>query len=120
MKYKRTRQELKVRHTKKLNKRDLYNLDLYLARIIADGVRQFKKANTHSLPNYLLDNNKTDEQTMDEWHKILDDIIWTFNEIANNYNSCTMMPNSKEREAYFQRIANGKQLFIAAFDDLWD
>lgn len=140
MKYKRIRQITKAKKAKKLKNVQLWNLDATLARIIASGVYQFMKMERHTIPNCLTSDNKIDceqeEELCKQWDAVLNEIVWTFSEIADNYPNSPIdawLDSHKETadkqipeeifenmKVYKERIANGKQLFVKAFDDLWD
>ena len=140
MKYKRIRQITKAKKAKKLKNVQLWNLDTTLARIIASGVYQFARMERYGIPNCLIDGNKIDckqeKELCKQWDAILNEIVWTFSEIADDYPNSPIdawLNSHKETadkripkevfesvKAYKGRIANGKQLFVKAFDDLWD
>ena len=140
MKYKRIRQITKAKKAKKLKNVQLWNLDITLARIIASGVYQFTKMERYGIPSCLIDDNKIDckqeKELCKQWDAMLNEIVWTFSEIADYYPNNPIdiwLKSHKETadkqipeevfesmETYKERIANGKQLFVKAFDDLWD
>jgi len=69
-------------------KRDTWNFDNYLSKVIKDGLRYLKKT-MHGYPS-----NLTEKQ----WNKVLDNIIWTF-DIANKISEGDIIYlNCKEEE----------------------
>jgi len=56
------------------------------------------------------------------WAWLMDELIWTFNEIANEHpNEPDWKTSSlEEREAYDKRISNGTRLFGRYYQSLWD
>jgi hypothetical protein len=73
--------------------------------------------------------------TFDEWNNILDEIIWSFKyiycvkdyggkfekkwikDIEFDYDN--MIYNKIDRDIKWERVLNGRKLFIQYFDDLW-
>ena len=114
------------------DKHELWNLDEYLALHISEAIKEFKNVNVNSYPGKL--------ENIEEWHNILDEIIYSFREIANDYphnpreidfNQYLKCGNNwqdykevkavkEDKEMYFTKIKDGKQKFIDFFGCLWD
>lgn len=86
-----------------------YNLDVFFADIISRNVSAFRKR-IHTHPC---------ELEKEEWHEILDKIVWTFEQTKQDYPIDWSRPK-KEAEEYWDKIREGRQLFIDYFDHLWD
>lgn len=87
-----------------------YNLDIFLADIISRNVSAFRKR-IHTHPC---------ELEKEEWDKILDKIVWAFEQTKQNYPLDTWGSSKREIEEYWAKIQEGRQLFIDYFDYFWD
>jgi hypothetical protein len=110
----------------------LWDLDFYLSNEIYRSVQQFKDMDRYGCPGQFMDR--------EEWDKVLDEIIYAFKEINNDYknnpkdidfHSYLQDGNNwqdykettevkENREKYFAKIKDGKQKFIDYFGCLWD
>lgn len=115
----RARNKLRTKKGIKLKKVELWNCGYTLARIISGSLFQFRQFKKHSYPPNLSHENKG-RDGMQEWNNILDEIIYCFNEIAEDYPLCPDDKYPESQKTYFNRINNGKQLFIRYLEDLWD
>lgn len=104
---------------------DLWGFDDYLTNIILNGLKQFKNHHCSFPPNI----------TMEEWNRILDSMIWTF-EVNKKFreDSWLLMPldgwskEEQERLKSFhlmtkeetQKYYVGWHLFQRYYFDLWD
>ena len=74
----------------KYDRYDTWSLDHTLALIILPGLKQLK-ATSHGYPAVLNDDLPTaclkDASGEERWEWVMDEMIWTFNEIANDYPS---------------------------------
>ena len=89
---------------------DLWGLDYFLAKIIIRPLKRFRKLNKTGYPAEL--------KSMDEWRKILDKMIWSFEyslrgELTNDTVS------QDEYEKLFKKEQEGFELFGKYFRDLW-
>lgn len=86
---------------------DLWNLDFTLAKYILPRLIKFKKINRMSYPSCF--------KSSEEWHNILDKMIFSFNYIANDRNSDlkNILKDSK-------KVQKGLELFGKYFQGLWD
>jgi len=99
----------------------LWGFDYALAKVILSGLLRFREINTNSHPGGM---------TQEEWREILDKIIWSFNEKANdepNYPQDVFKVLSKEEtydsdgvRQYYERIQDGFTLFGQWYQHLWD
>ena len=81
---------------------DTWDFDIYLARIIKEGVSQLKEEK-YGFPCDLEE---------DEWNKILDNIIYTFTEEEN-------ILDKNPYNNYDEQKENGWKLFKEYFHNLW-
>lgn len=72
----RTKQKDKWLRGRKYSKYDTWDLFVVFAADIHKGLTLFKRTNVNSYPGRL--------GSMEEWHKIIDEMIWTFNELRLN------------------------------------
>lgn len=122
----------------KFNDIELWNLNAVLAHIIYDGLRQFKNSDLHGYPS--------DLGSFEEWEIALDKMIWSFEQIKNDYvespynkgfdkwfdENCNKVDNileepvnisediKKADKEYFNNITEGLILFSKYMQDLWD
>lgn len=115
----RTRNKLKKNKGIKLRKGELWNCGYTLARIISGSLFQFRHLNKCSFPPSFSHENKG-KDGMKEWNNVLDEMAYCFNEIAEDYPLCPDDKYPESKKMYFNRINNGKQLFIRYLEDLWD
>lgn len=85
------------------SEKECWDLYIYLAKDIAKALKSFKKANKNSYPGNL--NN------MEEWHYILDKMIYSFETISKD---------SIEIDDNIDKIESGLDLFSKYYMDLWD
>ena len=75
----------------RFNKRELWNLDKHLARVIVQGLEQFKTLNKHTIPPHLEVSFKAEdgrgvyydyssEYCEEQWQELLDKMIFAFTE----------------------------------------
>lgn len=64
----------------------------------------------------------THENDEQRWAWLMDELIWTFNEIASDHPNEPDWKSAshEEREAYHKRISNGTKLFGKYYQSLWD
>ena len=113
----RTRQKLKLNHGIKLKGVKLWNCNYTIAKLIASSVYQFRHYDKHSMPGNLPPFDI--QYNMEKWNNILDEIVYCFNEIANDHPDSQGL-SASEKSDYISRIDNGKELFIKYLDDMWD
>jgi hypothetical protein len=106
---------------------DTWSIDYHLCRIIPPMIRKLKK-NDHGYPYDL---------SSKQWHKILNNIAWTFDIAADIQNHDVIFPSKKKpgpslREHYkkfkiktltkaeYDRYKEGWRLFQEYFFNLWD
>lgn len=89
----------------KWNKKDLYSLDIPMSKVIASGVRAFRKQGLHSYPSDL---------TFKEWKKILKKIEKGFDLY---YVDDKVTWGSEENQKLFQEAL---ELFCKYYQNLWD
>jgi len=82
---------------------DVWDFDIYLSRVIKDGVSQLKERK-QGIPG---------ELTQEEWDSILDDIIYAFTEEEN-------VLDKEPYERFDERKEKGWRLFHDYFHSLWD
>lgn len=82
---------------------DTWDFDIYLAKVIKEGVSQLKEEK-YGLPCDLEE---------DEWNKILDSIIYTFTEEEN-------ILDKNPYDNFDERKEKGWRLFREHFHSLWD
>lgn len=130
--------------------RDCWNLDHTLAAIILEHLKFFKKMERNGIPNEIVKNNTSEEEQVEQWNNVLEEMIWTFEYIIdpdkfNSFNESTINQNKKEIDwisylddkkspeeiaewkRYFdqskmleKRKQAGLKLFAKHFCDLWD
>ena len=116
---------------KKKNDRHLYNLDIYLARIIVKELKAYEKAAVGVPSCFCYDEDFHEipiKKADKKWHKILKKMIWSFDEIAKDHpNSfCSKFDEFEKtedyREAedrYNEKVDEGLKLFAEYFQSLW-
>ena len=94
---------------------DLWSFDNWLSKLIAEGLREFKK-NCDTYPNDLDD--------WDKWMAVLDEMIECFEEqgrgIDNLPQQDFMEHWGKRREHQKERLHRGLELLERWYYDLWD
>ncbi|MBR3623191.1 MAG: hypothetical protein IKN43_07600 [Selenomonadaceae bacterium] len=96
----RKRQKLKNTRGVKLNKLQIWNLRQTFATYIAGGLRQFMNRNIYGYPSDLERNEKEDPDgsiAMQEWRAILKEMLWSFEQIANDMKDTPTMKWYGER-----------------------
>lgn len=88
----------------KITNQELYSLNITLAKFILPRLIKFKEL-TDCYPNEL--------NSIDEWHNILDQIIWSFDKHIQD----DLSPNITNSE--IEQYNNGMMLFAKYFADLW-
>lgn len=105
------KQRIRKKQLKKLNRyvefKEIWNLDITIARFILPRLKEFKK-NTNSHPSIL---------TFSKWQEILDKMILSFNLISNETMFDIM--TEKESEVIEKTIQEGLDLFRQYYFSLW-
>ena len=100
-----------LRINRMLNKREYCNIDYAIAVLILPLLEGFRKANK-GYPSYV--------GSLEKWNKIIDKMIFSFREIAEEYKN---KPNTfSEEEAYkkySKKINRGLKLFGKHYNNLW-
>lgn len=98
----------------KIDKYDTWNMFRTLAVIIHPMLKQFKET-THGYPN---------ELTEEQWNSILDKMIWSFDQIATDWEEKFYVTNDQvDYQGYTtfkNQIQEGLDLFAKHYNDLWD
>jgi len=96
---------IKQKYGKKYNKRRAWDLFSYLAKEITVDLKCFKRENTHSIPGTLYNqvledfgykqysdipedeytHTEIEKESVKRWNEIIDKMIWSFEEIAEEY-----------------------------------
>jgi hypothetical protein len=87
---------------------EVWNLDITLANYILPRLKRFKKVNVNSHP--------VDLSSLEEWHEIIDKMIWSFERIINDDWSYEINRIQEQKQQY----ELGMSLFGIYFLDLWD
>lgn len=95
----------------KITNQEVWGLDVTLAKYILPRLQKFKQINTMSHP--------TDFKNIEEWHKVIDKMIYSFNYVIQN-NIGTIHGDLSEKVEYFKKYEEGMNLFARYFKDLWD
>lgn len=113
---KRIKAKKRLKAKKRYKKNELWDLRTYLARDIRDAIIQFKNSGLHGFPG-----NPDEGASMKEWFKTLDEIIWYFDQMYNDFpDDLWGVEHREEREKYWDRMDNAGELFIKYFGHLWD
>lgn len=125
----------------KFTAENLCELNVTLAKVIAEGLKKYKQMNRDTYPpfiggEYVGENCEKEEEFVDKWEDILDQMIWSFDQIAND---CQDSPINQSMEAardanrsvydlsdallqkqmeYKSRIQMGLDLFAKYFENL--
>lgn len=89
----------KQAYGKHLKKKQLWDMHTYLSRIILNNLRAFRALELHSVPHIPKEDessiapplevhhvtNSQDDPMIVKWKALIDKMIWSFNEIANDY-----------------------------------
>ena len=126
----------------KIDAWDTWSLNHTLALIIAPALRKFKKAN-NGVPGSLMDlshhetmewnsaafkkaERKASDRADKEWDRILDVMIWSFEEVAADNPSEPIITKFKDKrqwrrrsDAYHKRLDEGFALFGKWYGALW-
>jgi hypothetical protein len=86
---------------------ETWDLDMHLANHILPRLIAFKEQNTNTYPNNF--------KSMKEWHKVIDEMIWSFDYIINFWNR-----DFKNYEEEEKKCQKGLDLFAKYFRGLWD
>lgn len=86
----------------KIKSKELWNLDITIAKFIYPRLVIFRKENIECYPGNL--------KSYKQWEEILDEMIWTFQAIQT-INNCDENEN--------KRINKGLKLFAKYFRSLW-
>jgi hypothetical protein len=93
----------------KVTNEEVWDLDCTLAKYILPRLIKFKSVNTMSHPQQF--------NSIEEWHKVIDKMIWSFDKhLKDNFS----LPNTPTYKDEVSRYKEGLQLFTEYFDDLWD
>jgi hypothetical protein len=87
---------------------EVWDLAITLANYILPRLKRFKKVNVNSHPCNL--------SGIEEWHEIIDKMIWSFERIVNDDWSYETNRIREQKEQYEE----GMNLFAKWFLDLWD
>lgn len=122
---------------------DTWNLDNTLAKIIVPCLKQLKET-THGAPNTdnedvpeclrgegCFENGDVDDKFFDRWDYILDEMIWAFEQIADDEKENPAFYDDPDAKfgvsidhyllnVYEERISNGLRLFGKYYRGLWD
>lgn len=108
---------------KKIPKKQAWNANTYMAKDIVKYLRAFKKENTHTTPMEFVNS----ENAMEEWHALIDKMIWSFDQISNDYSGEYYLDKISDNETYEklqkeynEKLKEGLNLFAKYFCDLWD
>ena len=94
---------------------DLWDFDIYLAKVISTGLKQFKKEE-HGMPTDIHDKyKKDDKKAAEEWNNIIDKIILSF-EMHIELLAEPIILKGIEKKEYEE----GLKLFIKYLGNLWD
>lgn len=100
---------------------DVWSLDIRLARLIANHLRAFLKAEKGphgGAPGRLARELGTDK-AYDRWLNILRKMIYAFEEYQRKDNSATDEADPEKERERKERIRAGMQLFVDYFENLW-
>lgn len=81
--------------TRKFTEKEIWGIGQVLVQYIITGLTQFRKYDKHSYPaqfvadeaqgHGLLFNNEHGQDEMDYWNQIIDEIVYAFSEVKNDY-----------------------------------
>lgn len=116
---------------------DTWNMDYTLSLLIHPMLMQLK-VNKHGAPivDYedvpknlrpteeeialYREKGETDEKFFDRWDYVMDEMIWTFEQKANDDNAWSKYDNELDRMKHANRMQNGFRLFGKYYESLWD
>lgn len=101
-----------ARHTM-FTERSNWDLGTDLAKFLYKAVANFKKHYRYGYP---------EKFTPEEWEKVLDEILWGLNELAEWGPDCDKI-DSLDKDAlkmYHERLKHSLKLFAENFADMWD
>ncbi len=92
---------------------DTWSMDYTLSLLIVPMLKQLKE-DGHGYPAVL--------DSFEEWHEILDKMIWSFEQAKNGYEGYygLALNNNEEYKAYMSRVQEGFDLFGKYYMSLWD
>ena len=91
---------------------ECYDLDYTICKFIIPRLYKFKEINVNSCP--------TGFKTTEEWHKVVDKIIFSF-EFMKNFCDLKYLRTSKEEfDKLKEKYEEGMNLFKKYLGDLWD
>lgn len=111
---------------------DLWSLDYTLSKIIHPAMIRFKEEehgtaaiDKQDVPESLHDTYGTSDDLPDRFSDeayrwVIDEIIWTFGEIAEEYPNEPKVFKSEAYKNYMNRKANGLRLFGKYFNSFWN
>ena len=96
----------------KIRAEECYDLDYTICKFIIPRLYKFKEINVNSRP--------IDFKSIEEWHKVVDKIILSF-EIMKNFKDLKYLRTSKEEfNKLKEKYEEGMNLFKKYLCDLWD
>ena len=102
----------KKKGTSKVRPEECYDLDFTICKFIIPRLYKFKDINVNSRP--------IDFKSIEEWHKVVDKIILSF-EIMKNFKDLKYLRASKkEFNKLIEKYEEGMELFKKYLGDLWD
>lgn len=102
------------RGRKGYTRRDLWNFDEWLSKLIANGLRELRK-NCHGYPN--------DIDNWEDWMKVLDEMIECFeeqNRRIDNIDKDFLNTFNKRAENKKAKLHRGLELLERYYFDFWD
>lgn len=101
---------------KRFKKRRAWDCYSYLAIHIINELKAFKKYNVNSYP--------LEFDSIESWHKIINKMIWSFEEISKDYPNApklsSLLDDKEKYNKYRSQIDDGLMLFAKYFENLWD
>lgn len=101
---------------------DLWNLDVTLAMIIAEGLSKFISSERNGVPSDFASEDGQDIY-IDKWNETLEKMRWAFTQIATGEEELYLKLdylNSEIALEYNKKIQEGIDLFAKYFRNLWD
>ena len=106
----------------KINRHDTYSLCDTLALVIYPALKKFREIGIIGCPGSLAE-GKTVEEGCKEWGEMIDKMIFSFQEIANNNKNQPPLTRTEEQKnnylAYHKKIQEGLNLFAKYYQNLW-
>ena len=103
---KRYKKFLKIKEKTGISPDETWNLYINIAEFIFPRLKMFKE-HTIGTPGCL--------NSFEEWHEILDKMIWSFEQIAKDEEPF----DAEENKKYYKKIDEGLKLFYKYFQCLW-